>query len=121
MERIRYFAEISVRRAAGFGLLTIALVAIALSADPAMALRATAILLTLEAALLWHGGQASGRIDYKRREVWLLLDGKHGLPENRAQEVISRIMAETLRAYAKRLAGPAATAWIVDLGNRLFG
>lgn len=121
MDRIQYFADLSVRRAAGFGLLAIALVALGLSFEPELAMRASAILLSLEAAILWQLGQRSHRVHYKRREVWLMLDGKHGMQENRLQEIISEVMAQTYRTQAQRLAGPAVAAWIVDLGMRLFG
>lgn len=120
MDRIRYFAEMSVRRAAGFGLLAIGLVVVACGYDPPLALRVLAILLSVEALVLYHCSLGSHRVPCRRREVWLLLDGRPGMGD-RAQDVISRIMAETFAAYARRLAGPAAAAWIADLGFRLFG
>lgn len=121
MDRIRYFAEISVRRAVGFGLLAIATIAVGLSADPEIALRATAILLSLEAAILVNCALGTGRVPYKRREIWLLLDKSHGLHESMAQQAISDAMRTAQLIYAKRLAGPAAFCWMIDLGNRLFG
>lgn len=121
MDRIRYFAQMSVRRAVGFGLLAIGLIAVGLSFDPALALRAVAILLSIEALVLVHCALRAGRVPYRRREIWLLLDGKPGLHDSRIQPVIDQVMAETFLAFAKRLAGPAAAAWVFDLGNRLFG
>lgn len=122
MDRIRYFAEMSVRRAAGFGLLAIGLIAVALSFDPALAVRATAILLTLESAILWRFSLRSDRVPFTRREVWLLLDRKHGMGDDRhAQRVISQVMRDTFDTASRRLAGPAAACWVFDLGARLFG
>lgn len=121
MDRIRYFAELSVRRATGFGLLAIGLVAVGLSFDPALAARATAILLTLEAAILWRFSLRSDVTPFRRREVWLLLDGEHGLGcDRRAQRVISEVMRETFDAWSRRLAGPAAACWTFDLAVRLL-
>ena len=47
MDRIRYFADISVRRAAGLGLVGIALVVAALHFDRTLAMHALAALLTV--------------------------------------------------------------------------
>lgn len=121
VNRIRYFAVVSVRRAVGFGLLAIGMVTAACSHDPTLAVRVLAVLLTIEALVLYHCALNAGRVPYRRREIWLLLDGNAGLHESRIQPVIDQIMAETFRAFAHRLAGPAAAAWVFDLGNRLFG
>lgn len=119
MDRIRYFADLSVRRAAGLGLMGIALVVMALHFDRTLSMHALAGLLTLEALALYQMGRRAHRVPYERREVWLLIDGEHGMRENRVQQIISEIMRETFLTYARRLAGPAAAAWVVDLGLRL--
>ncbi len=119
MDRIRYFADISVRRAAGLGLVGIALVVAALHFDRTLAMHALAALLTLEALALYQLSRRAHRVPCERREVWLLIDGQHGLGDNRVQRVISEIMRDTYLAYARRLAGPAAAAWVVDAGLRL--
>lgn len=121
MDRIRHFADISVRRAAGLGLLAIALVVAALHFDRALAMHALAILLTIEAVTLFHLSRRAHRVPFQRREVWALMDGEHGMRENRVQHLISQIMSETFLAYARRLAGPAAAAWVVDVGTGLWG
>ena len=120
MDRIRYFADLSVRRAAGLGLLGIALVVAALHFDQALAMHALAVLLTLEALTLFGMARRAHRVPHQRREVWALLDGQHGMGD-RVQRIISEIMRETFLAYARRLAGPAAAAWVLDFGMRLSG
>lgn len=121
MDRIRYFADLSVRRAAGLGLLGIALVVAALHFDRPLAMHALAVLLTLEALTLFCLSRRAHRVPCQRREVWALLDGQHGMGDSRVQRIISEIMRETFLAYARRLAGPAAAAWVFDLGMRLSG
>lgn len=121
MDRIRYFADLSVRRAAGLGLLGIALVVAALHFDRQLAMHALAALLTLETLTLFQLGRRAHRVPCQRREVWAMLEGRHGMRDNRVQQIISEIMRETYLSYARRLAGPAAAAWVVDFGLRLSG
>lgn len=116
MDRIRQFADLSVRRAAGFGLLAIALVVLALHADRSLAMHALAFLLTIEAVTLYCCGLRADRMPH--RKVWLLMDG---VGEKRVERMISQIMRETFMAYARRMAGPALAAWVVDFGMRLSG
>lgn len=121
MDRIRQFADFSVRRAAGFGLLAIALIVLALHFDRSLAMHALAVLLTIEAVTLYFCGRRADRVPCQHREIWLLLDGQHGMGEKRVQRIISEIMRETFMAYARRLSGPALAAWVVDFGVRLSG
>jgi FtsH-binding integral membrane protein len=116
MDRIRQFADHSVRRAAGLGLLGIALVVVALHADRALAMHALAFLLTLEAATLYGLGLRAGRVPYRGRELFVPMDSQ---AENRARRHLGEVMRETYMAYARRLIGPAIAAWVVDLGLRL--
>ncbi|MBC7907510.1 MAG: hypothetical protein H7Y60_12300 [Rhodospirillaceae bacterium] len=116
MDRIRQFADLSVRRAAGFGLLAIALVVLALHADRTLAMHALAFLLTIEAITLYCFGLHPHWVPRRRREIWLPMEG---LGEKRGERMISEIMRETFMAYARRMAGPALAAWVLDLGMRL--
>ncbi|MCR6633058.1 MAG: hypothetical protein NVV74_25110 [Magnetospirillum sp.] len=121
MDRIRYFADLSVRRAAGLGLTGIALVVAALHFDRPLAMHALAALLTFEALALFQLGRRAHRVPCERREVWALMEGQHGMSENRVQRIISEIMRETYLSYARRLVGPAVAAWVLDFGMRLSG
>ena len=113
MERIRFFARMSVRRGCGFALLGIITVLIGLSPHPALALRATATLLTLMVAVLLILVARAPRTHYHRRELWMLLDHWHGLPERHAQSLITLAMQETFLAYADRTALAALVVWVV--------
>lgn len=119
MDRIRHFADLSVRRAAGLGLLAIALIVLMLHSDRSLSMHALAGLLTLEAVTLFELGRRAHRVPCQRRQVWVLLEDRHGMNENRLQRLISEVMRETFQAYARRLAGPAVAAWVVDLGLQL--
>lgn len=120
MDRIRYFADISVKRAVSFGLLGIFTVFIGLSHNWLLAFRAAAILLSLLAVVLLHCAWRAPRKDYRRREVWMLLDQWHGLPEHRAHHAISAVMRETFLRYAERGAWAAAALWMITFSGSLI-
>ncbi len=107
------------RRACAFGLLAIATVMVGFSSDFSLALRAGAILLMIMAAILCVSGMRAERKPYKHREVWLILERSHGLPETRAQETISRVMRELFYSYAKLATVSAVALWSLDLFARL--
>ena len=119
MDRIRQCAQISVGRGVSFGLLAVGTITISFIWDPLLAVRAAAILLTLQAAVLWLLGEAAFRVHYRRREVWLLLDRQHGLPEERAQQVISNIMRDTLHTFARHIGVAAGAMWAFDVAGRV--
>ncbi len=120
MDRIRYFAEVSVQRAVGFALLAIFTVFVGLSSDWLLAFRCSAILLSLLSAGLLHCAWRAHSKDYRRREIWVLLDQWHGLPEPRAHHAISAIMRETFLRYAERGAWGAATMWLITFSGILI-
>lgn len=119
MDRIRYFAELSVKRAVGFALLAIATIFFGLSSDWLLAFRSTAILMSLLAAVLLHCAWRAHRRNYRRRELWILLDHWHGLPENRAHQTISTIMREIFLLYAERAAWIAVGCWLITFTGNL--
>lgn len=120
MDRIRYFAELSVRRAVGFAGLAIFTVFIGLSSDWLLAFRSAAILLSLLSAALLHCAWRAHRKDYRRREIWIMLDQWHGLPEQRAHHTISAVMRETFLRYAERGAWAATALWLVTFSGTLI-
>lgn len=115
MDRIRYFADLSVRRGSGLGLVAIGLVVMALHFDLHLAMHALALLLTFEAAALFLLSFRAHSVPFQRREVWALMEGEHGMGD-RVQRVVNEVMRETFLAYARRLAGPVVAAWVVDIG-----
>lgn len=121
MDRIRRCAELSVGRGCAFALLGIATFAIGLAGEPGLAVRAAAIGLSLLTAVLWGQAQRAESVPYRRREIWLLLDRRHDLPEERAHGVISNIMRDVYLAHARRFGAAAAGCWAIDVAGRLFG
>ncbi len=119
MDRIRYFAELSVKRAVAFALLAIGTVFIGMSHEWLVAVRSAAILMSLMTAVLLHCAWRAHRKDYRRREVWGLLDQWHGLPEDRAHATISGIMRETFLHYAEVAAWAAAGLWLTAFATIL--
>jgi hypothetical protein len=115
MDRIRSAIEASIRRYAGIGLLGVAIVATALSAHPRMALDASALLLTLETAVLWQLATAPG-VPFGRAAAWVPLDGAVG---RRQEARIKALFAETCRAYARRLATATLAVWAADIAAHL--
>ncbi|MCC7427486.1 MAG: hypothetical protein IT557_11305 [Alphaproteobacteria bacterium] len=111
VERIRTMADLSIRRACGFGALAIAATMVGFAFDPVASLRVGALgAVTVLVVLLFKAWQAPTR-SYRKAEVWLLLDRKHGLPEARAQEIIGRILRERFMAHAEIAAAAALILW----------
>jgi hypothetical protein len=115
MERIRYFAEMSVARGSGFAALAIAVVMTGLSYDVLQAVRCGAILTTMAGAVLVLKAVQARARDYRRSELWILLDKRHGLPEDRARTVISGVLQETFLRYAQFFGFAAGVLWTLTL------
>jgi hypothetical protein len=111
MDRIRAYADFSVRRAVFLGLLAIATITATLVKGPEHSLRAIALLLSLEAAMLWQMSRMGLGWVGRMRAVWTLSDPAD---RPRAERLLRQVMAETLAAWARRVAGAAAAVWVVD-------
>ncbi|MDA8229735.1 MAG: hypothetical protein M0006_00175 [Magnetospirillum sp.] len=116
MDRLRDTAEASVRRIALTGLLVIATLVAPLGGQPRMALDITAVLLSLETAVLWQLGVFAPQMPFGRSEAWLTLPGA----DRRQRAMFARMLAETFRRYARRLAIATGLAWLADLVARLI-
>lgn len=116
IERIRHFAEISVRRGCGFAALAILTFMVGLSATPVTAFRTGAVLSTLLATVLFFQSLRSAQIDYRTTELWVLLDRRHDLPDPQAaKRVISQILKEVYLLYAERAAWSALGFWALSV------
>lgn len=112
MDRIRIYANFSVTRGCVYFLLFILPFLIGLLRYPLLDLRSAATLLTtLWAWLLWSAWRAP-RIDYRRRDVWALLDRWHGLPEPKAHRAISGALRRAFLAHADLAALAASGLWL---------
>lgn len=113
MERIQYLADLSIRRACGFGLLAIATGTVGLAWDAALALKAAAVGLSLMVAILIYKAQEAPTRSYKRTEVWLMLNKRHNLPEARIQQVFGNILHDRYMWHATAMAAAATFLWLV--------
>ncbi len=111
MDRIRHAAEAVVRRIAVAGLLVIATIVALLLRQPRLAFDAVALLLSVEALVLWQLGNAGPWLRLGRTPAWLTLPGAG----HRSRAIYAALLAETFRAYAVRFTVPAALAWAADL------
>ena len=98
------------------GLVAIAATVVALGHHPRLAMDATAILLGLEAVALWRLAEAAPNLPPAglfgdRAAAWIQTPGS----ERRRRRMIADLLAESLRAWSRRLAVPAALASVIDL------
>ncbi|MBI3708415.1 MAG: hypothetical protein HY246_12185 [Proteobacteria bacterium] len=113
MDRIRYFADLSIRRACGFGFLAIGTGVTALywNIVAAINLAATGVSF-MGALLLWKAFEARSR-SYRRTEVFLLMDRQHEFPEERAQQVFANVLRERYMWHATVAAITAVVLWLL--------
>jgi hypothetical protein len=120
MRRIEYFAELSVRRACGFGTLAIWTAVVGLSALPLLAAKTAAALTTLMAVILVLKAINAYNKPYRRTELWALLGKDHGLPEAYAQRILMGALREQYIRYAEITGWVALVLWGVSLAISLF-
>lgn len=121
MDRIRYLADLSIRRACGFGLIAIATAAVGMSSDAVLALKLSAISASAMVAILVVKALQAPSRNYKRTEVWIMLEKRHDLPEARAQQVFGNILRERYMWHATVTATAAGVLWLATLAVVLFG
>ena len=121
VERIKLYADLSIRRGCGFALLGIATFMVGMSSDAVLAFRSGAIMVSIVLATLLLKGMRAPTRSYKKTEVWILLDKRHDLPEPRAQQVFGTILRERYFWHAEVAALAALGLWIITFGLRAFG
>ena len=115
MDRIRYYAELSVLRALGFAGIGLMTLTLGLSFDPHLALRAAAVVLGITGAVLVAKSLNAAQRNYRRTEVWILLGRSIEFPEHRAQQIIGTVLKETYSRYAKLVLSGAVIAWVMSV------
>lgn len=121
MERLRYYADLSIRRGCGFGLLAIGTAVVGMASDMRLATKAAAIGMTLMVAILLLKAMQAPRRSYKRTELWILIDRKHSFPEARAQEVFGNVLRERYFWHAEVAAIGAAALWLLSFVLHFWG
>jgi hypothetical protein len=121
MDRIKHYADISIRRGCGFGFLAIATAMVGTSSEILLSAKIGANSLTLMSMILVLKAMQAPARSYKRTEVWIMLDHRHNLPEPRAQEVFGNILRERYMWHATAAAMLAALLWLLTFSIKLFG
>jgi hypothetical protein len=115
-KQFRELANASIRRACGFGLIAIFTSMIGFSAEPYLAVRIGAFMVTAAAVILLWRGQAAPRRRYRDTEVWLMIrDTAPAMPKERLQRLIGGALAESYFWHARIAAYVAVTMWAVAL------
>lgn len=89
--------------------------------DAEMAARTGAGLVTVMWAVLMLKAMRAPKANYRRTEVWILLDKQHHLPEQTAQAVIGGILKDRFLWHADVTAIVALVLWAVVLWFQFFG
>ena len=106
-------------RALGFTALGIGTVVLGLSWQPALALISGATLTAIAGAVLVYKAATAPTRDYRKTELWLVLDRRHGLREERAQEIIGGLLGRLYRKSAEYVLMVAAGQWLLSVAARL--
>lgn len=115
MDRIRYFAEVSVQRALGFTSIGLATLLLGLSFDPRLALQVVAAILGFTGVVLIVKSLTALHRNYRRTEVWILLGRTIEFPEHRAQQIIGSVLKDTYSRYARLVLAGAFVAWFLSV------
>ena len=113
MDRIHYLADVSIRRACGFGLIGIGTAMTGMSHNVQLAMRGGAVMFAMMAAILLYKGIRASATNYRRTELWILLEGRIEWPEHRRQELIGNILRARYFWHAEVAAMTAAALWFL--------
>lgn len=120
MENIRAMAVLSVRRGCGFAGLAIATTMFGLISDLVLTFRTGAVLTTLAAVILFWKALEAPRRDYRRTELWTMLERKPDLPAAHAGRMINNVLHEVYLQHAQAAIAAAFALWLVSLGLQLL-
>ena len=99
-DAIRRCAEISVRRGCGFAAIAIFSAMVGTASEPAICFKLGAGFVALTAVILYWRGRNAPTRNFRRTEVWLMIEDAPALPRNRLQSMIGTALAETYLAHA---------------------
>jgi hypothetical protein len=109
MDRIQYLANLSVRRACGFASLAIFTTMFGMAGEPALAIRIGAAMFVLMGLVLAFKAWRAPRRDYRKTELWIMLDNGRDLPPGYPPEVLCQVLREVYLRHAE-LSGAIALA-----------
>jgi hypothetical protein len=99
-EAIRRFAELSVRRGCGFAAIAIGSAMVGAASQPSVCFRVGAGFAMLTALVLYWRGRRAPTRNFRRTEVWLMMDDPPAVPRERLQAMIGSALAEAYLAHA---------------------
>lgn len=120
MEEITKAAQLSVGRGVGFAALAISCVVMAVSFDLVLALKTAAGLAAILCGTLAMRGLNSLNRNFKRTEVWVLLDRKVSVSHEVAQRLIGGALRDAYYHNARLTGFTAAGLWVTGQILLLF-
>jgi hypothetical protein len=99
-EAIHRFAELSVRRGCGFAAIAIGSAMIGGASQPGICFRVGAGFAMLTAIVLYWRGRRAPMRNFRRTEVWLMMDDPPAVSRERLQAMIGSALAEAYLAHA---------------------
>lgn len=114
-ERVLVCAEFSVLRGVGFASLAISTTMFAFAFELSRSFMAGAILAGVMAAILGLKALAAPAKRYKKTEVWILLEKKIGLSDERAQKVIGGVLRSVYIRFARYSLYGALAMWTLAI------
>ena len=115
MEALRRAAETSVTRGCGFAGLAITCVLVAFANQPVALLKAAGLLTSLMAIVLLIQARATLTRDFRKTEVWLMLEPAERPLDAHAQWAGATVLHEVYLKYARITAGISVAAWLLAL------
>jgi hypothetical protein len=100
MQKVEELALISVSRAVGFAALAIGTLMVGLSSDLLNCLKAGGILTLITSLVLVMKGVKAPQRDYKRTEVWIMMNPDDRPSANVAQEMIGEALRRIYFTFA---------------------
>jgi hypothetical protein len=99
-DAIRQYADTSVRRGCGFAAIAIFSAMVGASAEPDICFRLGAGFAALTAVVLYWRGRSAPTRNFRRTEVWLMIEDAPALPRDRLQRMIGGALAESYLSHA---------------------
>lgn len=121
MDRIQYLANLSVRRACGFAGLAIFTLMFGMAGEPALAIRLGAASFAVMGLVLAYMAYRAPQRDYRRTELWVMLDNGKDLPADYPPQIISQVLRDTYLRHAELSGAIALAMGLVALVLLLLG
>ena len=120
MDEIRRTAYLCIGRACGFAGLAVFTTVVGLAFDPLLAARSGGVLMTIVTIVLLLKSRLVYKQDYRRTELWIMLDKEHRPPAGQAHWAMATVLNETYLWFAQYAAGLAVVFWTVALALSFF-